>query len=187
MRDDLRVELDKSSGIKIGYKSSIKSVEKYIASNEKILYVETGNVTYEPSGRLKADNFVAKGKEPCLIVITDSKLLLYYKMMSEERFEQYPASEIREYRYQRNSLVGSKLRIITLTKTFDLDLNYREETIKRAVDALDKITRKTTPQGQESNVSDPLDQLEKISKLHDKGVITTAEYERKKKELLDRI
>ena len=41
--------------------------------------------------------------------------------------------------------------------------------------------------GTEEGTADPLDRLERLADLHDRGALTDSEFESKKRDLLDRI
>lgn len=195
MRADLEKAFKDSKANMIGFKGSVKSLEKYLSDEEDILFATTGNADLNPVDELIVDNLSAKGKEPIVLVITNKRILLYYKLMFNEKFEQFPVEEVREHNIVRNSLVGSKLRVCTLTRTFDVDLKCKKELIEKVENVFQTIKKNditgsweakdkpTEPQ----NDNEAIEKLEKLARLRDTGAITENEYNNKKEELLKRI
>lgn len=195
MRPDLEKAFKDSKANMIGFKGSVKSLEKYLSDEEDILFATTGNVDLNPTDELIVDNLSIKGKEPTVLVITNKRILLYYKVMFNEKFEQFPVGEVREHSIARNSLVGSKLRVCTLTRTFDMDLKCKKDLIEKIDNVFQTIKKDSIACSGEAkdkptdpqNDNEAIEKLEKLARLRDTGVISENEYNNKKEELLKRI
>lgn len=177
----------------LGFKGQVAGVEKYLSADEKVLFIYGTNVKIsEGQLPLEANIFKIKGKEPVLFVITDKRLIFYFKVLWNEKAEQIPLSEIRSHDIERNGLLGAALRISALTKTVVVDLEYKQE-ILAAIDEIvntfrNKVARRlhdtsTSP----PDKSDMLEQIERLAELHKKGILTAEEFHAKKSELLAKI
>lgn len=189
MRSDIKRALENSGAVTLGFKGSLKKIEAYLDQDEEVFYMISTNATMNPGDKFVVDNMVIKGKEPVVFVITDKRVILYFKVLFSEKFEQFPINEIREYKFVRNSMVGSKLRVITLTKTFDLDLNYKQETIDIINQVLSSVKGKNDASTKDKKTEDEgiIESIKNLSKLKDAGILSEEEFRDKKKELLDRI
>lgn len=127
MREDIKLALDKNKENNklfntLGFKKNYENIEKYISNDEKVLYIRNGNVRMNNTGDLKESGFSIKDKSPVILTITDRRLLIYYRILFDEKLEQIPIKEIRSFDFKRNGLTSSVFRITSLTKSIDLDL-----------------------------------------------------------------
>lgn len=135
MRNDIEKVIKDNKVNTFGYKGSIKRLEQLLSLDEKVLYIMSGNVSLDPGEKMEVDILSIKDKEPAILAITNIRIILIFKILMSEKIEQFPIKEIREHRIVRNGLSGGKLRISTLTRKFDIDLNYKKET----ADTIDRV------------------------------------------------
>lgn len=62
-----------------------------------------------------------------------------------------------------------------------------EENLSEAVNYIREMQRNSRENPQSTSESDPIDQLERLSELKDKGVVSEEEFQTKKQEILDKI
>lgn len=189
MRNDIERLIKENKVNTFGFKSSIKRLESILSSEEKVLYLVSGNATMNPSSKMEVDILSIKDKEPVIMALTDQRIILIFKILMSEKIEQFPNREIREHRLIRNGLIGSKLRIATITRVFDIDLSFKKDSADRIEQVLQEIERTsnvTVPSENKERV-DAIEQIEKLSKLRDAGILSEEEFKIKKEELLKRI
>lgn len=192
MRKDIEKIIKDNKISTFGYKGSIKRLEQLLSLDEKVLYIMSGNVTFDPGEKMEVDILSIKDKEPAVLAITDKRIILIFKVLMSEKIDQFPIKEIREHRIVRNGLTGGKLRISTLTRKFDIDLNYKKET----ADTIDKILlelekgdllKDTEVHSGGEPHEDIIIQIERLAKLRDSGILSKDEFDSKKSELLKRL
>lgn len=191
MRNDIEKVIKDNKVNTFGYKGSIKRLEQLLSLDEKVLYIMSGNVSLDPGEKMEVDILSIKDKEPAILAITNIRIILIFKILMSEKIEQFPIKEIREHRIVRNGLSGGKLRISTLTRKFDIDLNYKKETadtIDRVLMELEKgDSLKDTEECGGDSHQDIIKQIERLAKLRDSGILSEGEFNSKKSELLKRI
>ena len=194
MREDIERLIKDNKIFLFGSKSSIKRLEQIMSEEEKVLFLIPGNATMEPENEMKVDVLSIANKEPIILAITDRRTILIRKVLTNEKIEQFPNKEIREHRILRDGLVGGKLRIVTLTRTFDIDLNCKKELVNRIDGILQKVESSShvkhsqnSDKGRDKKAGSAIKQIEELAKLRDKGIITELEFKSKKEELLKRI
>ncbi len=186
MREDIETLIKRNKIKTLGFKKSYIGLEKILKDNEKVLYVCNGNFKVNNNNDIKIDVFKIKGKKPAVFAISDNRLIFYFKVLLSEDYTQIPIKELREYNFKRDGISGGVLRITTLTKSFDLDLNYKKETMEAITNALEEA-RKGISSMVIPEKSDVVDKIRKLSHLKDEGIISEKEFEAKKLELLERI
>ena len=190
MRKDIQNLLKKNKILTLGFKKSYLGLERYLKDDEEVLYICNSNVLFNNSEELKVNIASGKGKKPVVFAITDKRLVIYFKVIGTEDFKQIPGKEIREYRFKHMKGFGSVVRIIALTQSFDLDLNWKKETLEAVTNALESLIHKENVIKtivSENNSNDPLDNIRNLAKLRDEGIITETEFESKKTELMSKI
>ena len=189
MRNDIEQLIKENKINTFGFKSCIKRLESILAAEEKVLYLVSGNATMDPKSKMEVDVLNIKNKEPVVLALTDRRIILIFKILMSERIEQFPNREIKEHRIIRNGLVGSKLRIATITRVFDIDLSYKKDTTDKLEQILQVIERNpdNTVAPKNNDVDGPIEQIEKLAQLRDSGILSEEEFKDKKEELLKRI
>lgn len=194
MRDDIKKALDKNKEINrlfttLGFNKTYENLEKFLSSDETVLYVRNANVKINNTDDLKENAFSIKDKVPAIVAVTDKRVLVYFKILTNEKLEQFPIDEIRSLDFKLNTLHSSVFRIISLTKSIDIDLTSKREEVEYLHNVLSGLV-KNKSQSQEINNSSTTDipqMLRELSKLRDDGILTDREFENKKLELLSKI
>lgn len=190
MRNDIENLLKKNKFITLGFKKSYLNLERYLKDDEEVLYICNSNVLFNSTEEMKVNITSSKGKKPVVFAITDKRIVMYFKILGTEEFKQVPGKEIREYRFKHMKGFGSVLRIIALTQSFDLDLNWKKETIETVTSVLENLIHKdnvTKNSISESNSNDSIEKIRNLAKLRDDGIISDLEFENKKAELMLKI
>lgn len=146
MREDIKAALNKNKEINrmfstFGFKKNYKRIENYLSEDETVLYIRNGNVKVNNQGKLKENAFSIKNKTPVILAVTDKRILIYFKILFDERLEQMPIKEIRSFDFKRNGLTSSVFRITGLTKSIDLDLTCNAGEVKLLNDVLSKLIK----------------------------------------------
>lgn len=196
MRKDLEEVLKNNERAFFGHKSSVKRAERCLNTDETVVYATPCQYIKCPAVELKPDAYELDGKEPVIFFVTDKRMIVYYHVLFTEHVEQFPISEMREFQILRNKLAsGNKVRIITLTKTLDLNILNRESA-EKLVEILSRIKSSNVASLQPEKVimtTEHIDKkeclrlIEDLSKMCDMGVITDKEFKTKKQELLNRL
>lgn len=195
MRHDIKQALDKNKEINkffttMGFKKNYERVEKYLSGDEEVLYARNGNVRMDFSGELKESGFSIKDKSPVIFLVTDKRLLVYYRVLMDEKLEQVPISEIRSYDFKRNSMSTSVFRISSLTKTMDLDLTCHAKEVKYLNSVLDDAMNKSKEDKSkdvDNSSEEVIKIIKKLAELKEEGAITEEEFQQKKSKLLSKI
>ena len=145
MREDIKNALDRNKDANkffttTGFKKNYERIEKFISKDEEVLYIRNGNVKMDSVGKLKENAFNIKDKSPVILAVTNKRLLIYFKILFEEKLEQIPIKEIRNFDFKRNGLTSSVFRITSLTRNIDFDLPANEEEILLLNNVLAEVT-----------------------------------------------
>ena len=195
MRDDIKKALDKNKEINklfttLGFNKTYENLERYLSPEETVLYVRNGNIKINNTENLKENAFSIKDKVPAIVAVTDKRVLAYFKVLTNEKLEQFPIVEIRAYDFKLNSLHSSVFRITSLTKSFDIDLTPKKEEVEYLHNVLNGVIKKTNSEKQEisnSGTTDIPQIIRELSKLRDDGILSDEQFENKKLELLSKI
>ncbi len=146
MRADIEAALNKNKEINrlfstFGFKKNYKRIENYLSEDETVLYIRNGNAKIDNQGELKESSFSIKNKTPIILAITDKRILIYYKILLNEKLEQISISDLRSFDFKRNGLTSSVFRITGLTKSVDLDLTCNAGEVKLLNDTLSKLIK----------------------------------------------
>lgn len=144
MREDIKVALNKNKEINrmfstFGFKKNYERIENYLSEDETVLYIRNGNVKINNQGELKENAFSIKDKQPVILAITDKRVMIYYRILFDEKLEQIPISDLRSFDFKRNGLTSSVFRITGLTKSVDLDLTCNADEVKLLNDILSEL------------------------------------------------
>lgn len=146
MRDDIKAALNKNKEINrmfstFGFKKNYERIENYLSEDETVLYIRNGNAKVNNQGELKENAFSIKDKTPVILAVTDKRVLIYYRILLDEKLEQIPISDLRSFDFKRNGLTSSVFRITGLTKSIDLDLTCNAGEVKLLNDTLSKLIK----------------------------------------------
>lgn len=147
MRADIKAALKKNKEISrmfstFGFKKNYERIEDYLSEDETVLYIRHGNVKMNNQGELKESAFSIKDKQPVILAITDKRIMIYYRILFDEKLEQIPINEVRSFDFKRNRFTSSVFRITGLTKSVDLDLSCNADEVRLLNDTLTKLLNK---------------------------------------------
>lgn len=176
-----------------------KEVKDLIAPSEKVLYVAK-----QKGSKFKPD--ITKRIFPAMIVLTDRRIMqihpkgLIRGALGMRDYTDYPYEGMRNIQLDRGAFRAtlvitpkSKLQAGENPAIRDIDKNEAEDIFGIVREILMKQETKPTTapivvtSQPTQEAESPLQQLEKLAKLKEQGVITEEEFQEKKKELLKRV
>lgn len=148
MREDIRKALAKNKELNrlfstISFRGMLKGIENHLKSDEVVLYIRNANVQMDNPSELKPNAFSIKKKQPALMAVTNRRVMVYHKILFNEKVDQLPLVEIRSYDFSRD-MYSSKLRIAAITKSIDVDLTCNAKEVQHLNSILEKVTRETS-------------------------------------------
>lgn len=177
MRNDTIRALE-DFGIKtLGNQKSIESAEALLHADERVLFVTPTNIVVTTTNTRKKDRL------PGVVFLTDKRLVFQFKALASFSSEVVPLEEIRSLNCNGNGLTGGHVEIHTMTKSFDILVSYKKDAIQN-IQRVFENARNAVPAPSGAPAVSEADELAKFKKLLDDGVITAAEFEAKKKQIL---
>lgn len=176
-----------------------KEIKELIAPNETVLYVAK-----QKGSKFKLD--LKKRIFPDMIVLTDRRILhvhprgLIRGAIGIRDYTDYPYEDMRNIQLKRGTFRATlkitpktileggempEIKDITKHEAEDMFGIVREILMKK--ETKPKVAPVIVPSQQAEKSLSPLEQLEKLAKLKESGIITEEEFEEKKKELLKKI
>jgi len=162
-----------------------KHLEKFsttkIRSNETVLASVKG---YMPGKKKDTTDALMTGR----LILTDQRVCFYRKGIIGEQFESIDTAKVSSI--ETSSLLGH--RSVKLYSTYN-DLTFNSFKSKDEFDpVVSKIEAQvnavtTMPPPETASANDPTDQLRKLAELRDSGILTAAEFEQKKTDILARM
>jgi len=185
MRNDIIQALDEYEIKTTGNKKNIEKAEALLSSNEKVLFVTPTNLV------ITATNTRKKEKLPSVVILTDQRILFYYQIMLSSSTEVIALDEIRSINSNTNGMTGGHIELHTMTKSYDILVSYKRDMVQKIVQVFEKAKKDfaasaNAPTSTARNNS-ILEQIEKLSDLNKKGIITDEEFKTKKEELLAKL
>ena len=185
---------------------SIEAAEKFLSEDENVLFVSPTLFS-----RMYKDVAKRAFSHAGIIFLTDKRVFLYYTLAKEPQPNSFPLENIGNVSYYANPLtgnlvlsavqfedrfynftieIGSKFSLTTSSVNKKM-LAKVAETFEYARDTYSsgKPTERTaiSENKEENPSSDILLQIEKLSELKEKGILTEDEFQAKKSELLARL
>lgn len=187
MRTDIEKALEEAKAKRminpLGIKGQLKLLENHLSADEEVLKLNTANLNLiTKSENLKNKPFDLSNKKPGLFVITSKRVIHLSKILFNESFEQIMIKDINNVEY-KSHLLGSTLRIQSITNVLEIDL--KSKVVKEYVSFLNDLRNMNNKDIPKDN--DITEKIKKLAALHADGILTDEEFERKKKELLDKI
>lgn len=162
-------------GRKLGKKPEIKELSKFLLPDEKIIAIARGRYS----------------KINGSIVATNSRVILINKIaFGGSKFEDFPYSNITSIENEKvPPLLLGKIKINVAGNEASIDQLVYDESYHMTKLIRERIARTTTwGEGTvNSSENDAFTKLEKLNELYQKKIITEAEYQAKKSELLSSI
>jgi hypothetical protein len=124
-----------------------------------------------------------------LLVLTDQRLFFFEKSLGSERLEQFPVASITSMNTGKK-MTGETLTVFASGNAAEIKrmMHGQADAIARAfrtAQATSSVPSAATPHP--AHTEDPLVQLERLATLRDKGIVSEAEFEAKKAELIGRL
>lgn len=127
------------------------------------------------------------GTKQGLVILTNERLFFLEKSLGGETLEEFDLSAVASVGVSKQR-TGETLQIRTAAAVAEISHMWHGQGDSMA-SAIRQLRRgppmQTVPERQDAD--DPIAQLERLSNLRDKGVLSDAEFEAKKAELLDRL
>lgn len=157
----------------------LKKAEEHFGDGEHTLQTVLG--AYET--KIMGSDSVRNG----IFVATDQRLLFYAKKLTGYDFEAFPYANISSMEMGKN-LMGHHISFFASGNSAkmkwisDGDVRAFVDTVKAQIESA-----KSSKASSSEHSTDPVDQLERLGKLHAAGVLTDDEFSAKKAELLARL
>ncbi len=183
------------------FKRSVEAAEKYLDDSENVILCLEVNfcINYpDPTKKIAL---------PGIVLITNKRIIIYYKPNKEEFTDVLPLEDITNIK-PFNPLVGSDhIQVYSVGKVYDFPIVTKQRglvisAVQSKQAAFAKIYRaflfavnpncfgETKTEGAEKctdKTSDIPEQIEKLAALKEKGIISEEEFQTKKSELLARL
>lgn len=183
MREDTQKALAEFEVSTFGNRANIEKAEVILNADEKVLFVNPTNLTVSSANTRKKEMF------PGVVFLTDKRFVFHYQIMGNYSTDTILLSEIHSINCSGNGLTGSHVEIHTLVKTYDMLVSYKRSIAQKIQQIFESA--KNAYNSQSNGIADPqpdiLSQIERMSELKNKGIITEEEFQSKKKELLSRL
>lgn len=186
MRKDIEEALEKFQVKTFGNKKNIERAESELKDDEKVLFIIPTNAT------ITTVNIRKKESLPGVFILTDKRFLFLYKVLLSHNIETGTLDTINSINCSGNGLTAGHVQIHTITKSYDIIVSYKKKIIKMIHDTF-LSAKETYDNNLRANDSssigntDIVAQIEKLSELRDKNILSEKEFETKKSELLSRL
>lgn len=175
LREDIAAAKSKMR-VRLGGGREIKRLTSHLWEGESVQRMTTG--TY--------------GKGQGLIVLTDRRLLFVQDGIMSKTTEDFPLDKVSSVQWSSGMLTGDIVIFASGNKSEIKTVNKDDG--KEMVDAVRHRLSAPTQREPASSAtatappaSDPIEQLRKLGELRDAGIVTDAEFEAKKADLLGRL
>ncbi|HCF82680.1 MAG TPA: hypothetical protein DER68_01545 [Ruminococcaceae bacterium] len=162
-------------------KGDAKKIEEIIEPTETILFATPTNCT------IAAVNTKNVQRLPGIAVLTNKRFVFSYKILLSSALETIPVSEIQSVNCSGNGLTGGHVQIHTIVKTYDILVSYKKEAMQKIEKAFETARNNSVTSVAANSNDDVFAQIEKLSSLHEKGILSDEEFQAKKQELLAKI
>ncbi|MGN7359442.1 PH domain-containing protein [Paenibacillus sp. SAF-054] len=160
-------------GNTLSKKSEVKELPKILLEGENIIAVAKGRYN----------------KQSGIIVVTSSRIILMFKILFSSKTEEFHFNQITSIEHEKVPPLGlGKIKVLAMGNEAVIDnMDYKES------DKMAGMIRGTMAQSKapsapvQSQSDDAFAKLEKLKKLHENKVISDAEFESKKNEILSTI
>lgn len=182
MRKDVEEAIKKFKVMTFGSKKNLERSLSTLWENEEVVYISPTNAV------IKDANTAEEKKSPGIFILTDKRVILYYKVLFNETVEAFEISEIKAINCQAQGIAGGHINIHTVVKTFDILVTGNRDIMKQIQDTIEKTVHKyknpSNDKQEDAKTLSDADEIKKYKNLLDEGIITQEEFEAKKKQLL---
>lgn len=179
MREDLQKVIDEFNS-KLSKKDILK-IDEVVEKTETILFAAATNCVIKSVNINKTENY------PGIAVLTDKRFIFTYKVLLNWTLETINVSEIQAINCSGNGLTGGHVQIHTLVKTYDILVSYKKDIAQKIEKAFETAKNNAAAPSTPTGSDDAFAQIEKLSALRDKGILSDEEFQAKKQELLAKI
>lgn len=175
-----------------------KKIEKRLSPHERIYFASKLEVgIFSDPGVLNAsDWWKINGRQWVNFVITNQRILCLHSFLGKETSKEILLEKIDSIDEATNRIFTSKMRIRSNTQMFIIYSNKSEQSrIRNAIDEARnnknavKVVMDAPPTAQTSAVqqNNPLEDIQRLHDMLQKGIITQEEFENSKKQLLTKL
>lgn len=169
-------------------KKELKSVEELLREDERVLYISNTNLDVTTAGK--------KERIPGVCVLTSQRFIFHkneYKLLGigvgGDTTESIALDRIDSVN-SVSTLAVSYVQFHAMTKSYNIlcpkkEMKLLQQTFESAIS--DFSAQKNAPAPAAAVAIDPVAQIKQLSELHDAGILSDAEFETKKADLLSRI
>lgn len=185
MRDDTNQVIHQFKVTVFGNKKLIEQAEELVEPEEKVRFLSPTNAT------IVSPNLRKKEKVPGVIILTDSRIIFYNKVLRNNTTEIIPLDKVTTVNSHYNGLTGGKIDIFAETKSISFLVKYKLEVVEmvqitflRAVDTYKKSQNTNQDELCINRKENHLNDIRELKSLLDDGIITEEDFNKKKKEIL---
>lgn len=182
MREDSKRAFDNCGIFYLGYKSQIKEAEKLLHDNENVLFATPTTFAYSPADQTKP--IAHQG----ILYLTDSRIVIYYRPAFKSYSLEIPLEDVISSQ-TLFTVAANHIQISTINSVCDFTITTNVVNAQLIYNIFLAAFEPYKPQNalDAAPQGDVLSQLEKLASLKDKGIITEAEFNSKKADLLARL
>jgi hypothetical protein len=127
-------------------------------------------------------------KKQGLIVLTDERLFFFEKSLGSETVEEFGLGSISSLSVSKK-MTGEALQVHASGNAAEIKsmMHGQADAVARAFRSLKQAGLSGVGSVAASGANDPIEQLERLASLRDKGILSYEEFETKKAELLNRM
>lgn len=187
------------------FKKEAEAAEKYLDVDEKVILCLDGNfcISYpDPTKKISLYG---------ITLVTNKRVFIYYKPKKEGLIDEMLLGEITDIKVFSPSLYDDHIQVYSADKIYDFPIRTKQKGLvisiaqsKQAAFAKiyraflfarnpngfgePEVPKPEVPKSENTSVSSDIpEQIEKLSALKDKGIISEEEFQSKKTELLSRL
>lgn len=158
-------------------------LEKQLLDDEQVIYIGGFNVGIVAAGQaMTIKPLDIKNKTAGIFAVTSKRVLHCSKIAWSTKVEQIALANINNVE-SKGGLLFSVLRIQSISNIMEIDVPSKEAggLLKTINELIERKPDAVQPQ------SDPVEQIKRLGKLRDEGILTEQEFLKKKEELLKQI
>ena len=184
MRKDTEKALMEFKGSTVMQQKNIETLENMLWKDETVLFAKNTVI------KITTVNTRQQEELPGFAILTNQRFLFAHKVLWQHSVESVSIRDIQAVSCSGNGLTGGHIQIQTMTKTYDVMINYKKEIIQKAQVVFDNARNSffsSSSASDEVAKQPPVsaaDEIKKYKELLDIGAITQAEFDKKKAQLL---
>lgn len=186
------------------FKKDAEAAEKYLDADEKVILCLDGNFCISYPDPTKKTSLYG------ITLVTNKRVFIYYKPKKEGLIDEILLGEITDIKVFSPSLYDDNIQVYSADKIYNFPIRTKQKGLVISIAQSKQvafakiyrafmfavnpngfgITKNETPKVEQTVTSDTSnipDQIEKLSALKDKGIISEEEFQSKKTELLSRL